>query len=78
MVEAWHHLQRDCAGFFHTPLTGPVFADTERAAKLAAQTAIGRNGQLADLDGTTVFLASNASAYVTGQTLAVDGGFTAK
>jgi gluconate 5-dehydrogenase len=65
-------------GFFPTPLTEPVFADSERAAKLAAQTAIGRNGNLSDLDGATVFLASNASAYVTGQTLAVDGGFTAK
>ena len=42
------------------------------------QTAIGRNGELEDLAGAIVFLASDASAYVTGQTLAVDGGFTAK
>jgi gluconate 5-dehydrogenase len=65
-------------GFFPTPLTAPVFADPTRAAKNAAQTAIGRNGELDDLAGATVFLASPASAYVTGQTLAVDGGFTAK
>jgi NAD(P)-dependent dehydrogenase (short-subunit alcohol dehydrogenase family) len=65
-------------GFFPTPLTAPVFNDPERAAKNAAQTAIGRNGELSDLAGATVFLASAASAYITGQTLAVDGGFTAK
>jgi NAD(P)-dependent dehydrogenase (short-subunit alcohol dehydrogenase family) len=65
-------------GFFPTPLTAPVFNDPDRAAKNAAQTAIGRNGALADLTGATVFLASHASAYITGQTLAVDGGFTAK
>jgi gluconate 5-dehydrogenase len=65
-------------GFFPTPLTAPVFNDAERAAKNAAQTAIGRNGALEDLAGATVFLASPASAYITGQTLAVDGGFSAK
>ncbi len=65
-------------GFFPTPLTAPVFDDPDRAAKNAAQTAIGRNGALADLHGITVFLASEASAYITGQTINVDGGFTAK
>ncbi len=81
-AEAWSQHGITCnaiaPGFFPTPLTAPVFNDPERAAKNAAQTAIGRNGRLEDLHGATVFLASDASAYVTGQTLAVDGGFTAK
>ena len=36
------------------------------------------NGELEDLHGVTVFLASDASAYITGQTIFVDGGFSAK
>jgi NAD(P)-dependent dehydrogenase (short-subunit alcohol dehydrogenase family) len=65
-------------GFFPTPLTAAVFDNPELAARNAAQTCVGRNGRLEDLFGATVFLASEASAYVSGQTLMVDGGFTAK
>lgn len=65
-------------GFFPTLLTAPVFGNPELAAANAARTAIGRNGRLEDLYGATVFLCSDASAYITGQTLFVDGGFTAK
>ena len=65
-------------GFFPTALTTPVFSNPELAGKNAAQTCIGRNGVLEDLYGCAVFLASDASAYITGQTLMVDGGFTAR
>jgi gluconate 5-dehydrogenase len=65
-------------GFFRTELTAAVFADPERSALNAQQTCIGRNGELEDIDGTVLFLASRASDYVTGQVLMVDGGFTAK
>ena len=82
MAEAWskHGINANAIGpgFFPTELTGPVFADPERAARNAAQTCIGRNGELHDIDGPLLFLCSDASAYVTGQILMVDGGFTAK
>jgi len=64
-------------GFFSTPLTAPVFADPQRAQSMAERTMIGRNGELEDLTGTALWLASDASAYVTGQTIFVDGGFSA-
>ena len=44
---------------------------------LAERTFIGRNGELPDLRGTAIYLASRASDYVTGQTIFVDGGFSA-
>ena len=65
-------------GFFPTALTRPVFDNPELAGRNAAQTCIGRNGTLEDLYGCTVFLASEASAYITGQVIMIDGGFTAR
>lgn len=65
-------------GFFPTQLTAPVFGDPAAVLKNAHQTCIGRNGELTDLYGLSVFLASDASSYITGQTIMIDGGFTAK
>ena len=82
IAEAWSAKGITCnaigPGFFPTDLTAPVFADPALAAHHASRTAIGRNGRLDDLHGVTVFLASPASAYITGQTLMVDGGYTAR
>ena len=82
MAEAWSHdginTNAIGPGFFPTELTATVFADPERAARNAAQTCVGRNGVPEDIDGPLLFLCSDASRYVTGQVLMVDGGFTAK
>jgi NAD(P)-dependent dehydrogenase (short-subunit alcohol dehydrogenase family) len=82
MAEAWGRFGVTCnaigPGYFPTALTAPVFADAPRAERLAAQTCLGRNGRLEDLQGAAVFLCSPAADYVTGQMLFVDGGFTAK
>ncbi len=82
MAEAWspHGITANAIGpgFFPTELTAAVFEDPARADRNAQQTCIGRNGALNDLDGPLLFLCSEASSYVTGQILMVDGGFTAK
>lgn len=82
MAEAWSrdgiNVNAIGPGFFRTELTAAVFADPDRAARNAAQTCIGRNGEPEDIDGPLLFLCSDASGYVTGQVLMVDGGFTAK
>ena len=82
MAEAWSkdgiNANAIGPGFFPTELTAAVFGDEERAKRNAAQTCVGRNGDLTDIDGPLLFLCSDASAYVTGQVLMVDGGFTAK
>jgi len=82
MAEAWSAKGINCnaiaPGFFPTGLTAPVYQNPDMLDKLAEQTAIGRNGELADLDGVTIFLAAAASDYITGQVIHLDGGFTAK
>jgi len=82
MAEAWSRYSITCnaiaPGFFPTELTTAVFDNAETREWAADATAIGRNGELDDLFGITVFFASRASAYVTGQTLHIDGGFTAR
>lgn len=79
-AEAWSPYGVTCntlvPGFVMTPLNKPLWSDPETVKVLAARTMIGRNGLAEDFAGAAVFLASRASAYVTGHALFVDGGLS--
>ena len=63
--------------FIETPMTKPFFEDAAFKASVLAKIKLGRIGQVEDLMGAVVFLASDASALMTGTSLIVDGGWTA-
>ncbi|MER6681198.1 SDR family NAD(P)-dependent oxidoreductase [Streptomyces olivaceoviridis] len=79
-AEAWSPHGVTCntlvPGFVLTPLNRRLQSDTEKVAALAARTMVGRNGLAEDFAGAAVFLAGRASAYITGQSIHVDGGFS--
>ncbi|MEU1480567.1 SDR family oxidoreductase [Streptomyces sp. NPDC005760] len=79
-AEAWSPHGVTCntlvPGFVLTPLNARLADDPEQVASLAARTMTGRNGVPEDFAGAAVFLASGASAYVTGQSIFVDGGLS--
>ena len=64
-------------GYFRTSMTDGFYADDKWRATMLGKIPQARFGELADLKGAAVFLASKASAYITGQCIAVDGGFLA-
>jgi NAD(P)-dependent dehydrogenase (short-subunit alcohol dehydrogenase family) len=66
-----------CPTFIETPMTQPYFQEPGFREAVLAQIPLGRLGQLEDIMGPVVFLASPASALVTGSALMVDGGWTA-
>ncbi len=81
-AEAWsrHGVTVNCIipGFVRTAMTERIFVEEpERAEVLAARTMVGRNGTPEDFAGVTVLLCSDAASFVTGQVIAVDGGFSA-
>lgn len=63
--------------FILTPLTQPYMADPQAKANIIAKIKLGRLGEVEDLMGAIVFLASDASALVTGTSMIIDGGWTA-
>jgi NAD(P)-dependent dehydrogenase (short-subunit alcohol dehydrogenase family) len=84
MAEAWSKDESGITcnaigpGFFQTGLTAPLYNDKNVIDALSRQTIIGRNGEMSDLAGVAVFLASRASDYITGQLIFLDGGWSAK
>lgn len=74
---AKYHINVNCLGpgYFRTELTAAVFDDPERRAVILSRIPLGRSGLPEDLAGAAIFLASDASDYVTGQTIFVDGGW---
>lgn len=83
MAEAWSRpgtgitANAIAPGFFKTQLTAPLFDKPDVVEALARQTTMKRVGGADDIQGLTMFLASPASAYITGQVIHIDGGWSA-
>ena len=80
LADDWgvHGITVNCLapGWFKTAQNAVLYEDQEWVDYLCDRIPLKRPGQPNDLDGTVVFLASDASAYITGQTLLVDGGIS--
>jgi NAD(P)-dependent dehydrogenase (short-subunit alcohol dehydrogenase family) len=66
-----------CPTFIETPMTAPYFQNDDFRANVLAKIKLGRIGQLEDIMGAIVYLASDASSLMTGAPLLLDGGWTA-
>ena len=66
-----------CPTFIRTPLTEQTFDDPDRVAWIMDKIKLGRVGAVTDMMGPVVYLASDASAMMTGTHMLIDGGWTA-
>ena len=66
-----------CPTFIRTPLTEPTFSDPEKVKWLREKIKLGRTGEVADMMGAVLYLASDASSLMTGTHMLIDGGWTA-
>jgi len=75
-----HNIRVNSLGptFLETPMTRPFFENQQFRAEVLSKIKLGRLGQLQDVTGAIIFLASDASALMTGSALVVDGGWTAE
>jgi len=67
-----------CPTFIETPMTAPFLEDQNFRSQVLSKIKLGRLGQVEDLTGAIVFLASDASSLMTGTSLLIDGGWTAE
>ena len=73
------NIQVNCIipGFFHTPLSEPLWADPEKSHWFRSRIPMRRPGEPEEMVGLAIFLASPASNYITGESIIIDGGFSA-
>ncbi|MCC6234116.1 MAG: SDR family oxidoreductase [Verrucomicrobiales bacterium] len=67
-----------CPGPFATEMNKPLLEDPKKYAEFVSRIPLGRWGELPEIEGAIVFLASAASSFMTGTTLVLDGGWTAQ
>jgi len=67
-----------CPGFIETPMTAPGQTDPKRRALMAEAAPVGRIGQPEEVAESVVWLSSDAASFVTGHTMTIDGGYSAR
>lgn len=76
MGSVWRHRELPGPGWFRTEQNGVLYENERWVEYITDRIPLKRPGQPNDLDGAVVFRASDASTYITGQTMLVDGGIS--